>query len=67
MPFWKFYDERHPDYRPAADVFDGRDPLLEALRASTSCSASSSPLPARAAWSSSWAPGGTGWCTRRCT
>ena len=31
--FWKFYDERHPDYRPAADVFDGRDPLLEALRA----------------------------------
>jgi predicted AlkP superfamily phosphohydrolase/phosphomutase len=31
--FWKFYDERHPDYRPAADVFAGRDPLLEALRA----------------------------------
>jgi predicted AlkP superfamily phosphohydrolase/phosphomutase len=31
--FWKFYDERHPDYRPAAEVFDGRDPLLEALRA----------------------------------
>jgi predicted AlkP superfamily phosphohydrolase/phosphomutase len=31
--FWKFYDERHPDYRPAADVFGGRDPLLEALRA----------------------------------
>ncbi len=31
--FWKFYDERHPDYRPAADVFEGRDPLLEALQA----------------------------------
>jgi predicted AlkP superfamily phosphohydrolase/phosphomutase len=31
--FWKFYDERHPDYRPAAEVFHGRDPLLETLRA----------------------------------
>ncbi len=30
--FWRFYDERHPDYRPAAEVFQGRDPLLEVLR-----------------------------------
>jgi len=30
--FWKFYDERHPDYRPAVEVFGGRDPLLETLR-----------------------------------
>jgi predicted AlkP superfamily phosphohydrolase/phosphomutase len=30
--FWRFYDERHPDYRPAVEVFGGRDPLLETLR-----------------------------------
>ncbi len=29
--FWKFYDPEHPEYRPAAAVFGGRDPLLEAL------------------------------------
>jgi predicted AlkP superfamily phosphohydrolase/phosphomutase len=31
--FWKFYDRQHPDYRPAAEVFGGRDPLLETLQA----------------------------------
>jgi predicted AlkP superfamily phosphohydrolase/phosphomutase len=31
--FWKFYDPSHPRYRPAAEVFAGRDPLLEALQA----------------------------------
>jgi predicted AlkP superfamily phosphohydrolase/phosphomutase len=29
--FWKYYDPEHPEYRPAAAVFGGRDPLLEAL------------------------------------
>jgi len=29
--FWKFYDPRHPDYRPFANVFEGRDPFLETL------------------------------------
>ena len=29
---WSFYDPSHPRYRPAADVFGGRDPLLEALK-----------------------------------
>jgi predicted AlkP superfamily phosphohydrolase/phosphomutase len=31
--FWKFYDRSHPEYQPAAIVFNGRDPLLEALAA----------------------------------
>jgi predicted AlkP superfamily phosphohydrolase/phosphomutase len=31
--FWRFYDESHPRYRPAAQAFGGRDPLLEVLRA----------------------------------
>ena len=30
--FWKFYDPGHPEYRPARTVFDGRDPLLDALQ-----------------------------------
>jgi predicted AlkP superfamily phosphohydrolase/phosphomutase len=29
--FWKFYDRRHPDYRPFGEVFGGRDPFLEVL------------------------------------
>ena len=29
--FWKFYDPRHPEYRPAREVFGTRDPLLEVL------------------------------------
>lgn len=29
--FWKFYDDRHPQYRPYQKVFRGRDPFLEAL------------------------------------
>ena len=31
--FWKFYDRSHPQHQPAATVFDGRDPLLDALAA----------------------------------
>ena len=29
--FWKFYDRRHPEYQPLAEVFGGTDPFLETL------------------------------------
>jgi predicted AlkP superfamily phosphohydrolase/phosphomutase len=29
--FWRFYDPRHPAYRPLAEVFGATDPFLEAL------------------------------------
>ena len=29
--FWKFYDRRHPEYRPLAEVFGTTDPFLEVL------------------------------------
>jgi predicted AlkP superfamily phosphohydrolase/phosphomutase len=31
--FWKFYDRRHPDFRPVSEIFGNVDPLLEALKA----------------------------------
>ena len=29
--FWKFYDRRHPEYRPLAEAFGTTDPFLEVL------------------------------------
>ena len=29
--FWKFYDDRHPEYQLFEEVFEGRDPFLEGL------------------------------------
>lgn len=29
--FWKFYDRRHPDYRPFTEIFGDKDPLLDVL------------------------------------
>jgi predicted AlkP superfamily phosphohydrolase/phosphomutase len=30
--FWKYYDQRHPMYRPVSEVFGGINPLMEALK-----------------------------------
>jgi predicted AlkP superfamily phosphohydrolase/phosphomutase len=31
--FWKFYDQRHPDYYPVTEMFGSTDPFLEGLKA----------------------------------
>ncbi|MHC4477887.1 MAG: alkaline phosphatase family protein [Planctomycetota bacterium] len=30
--FWKYYDRRHPDFRPVSEVFGSVDPFLEGLK-----------------------------------
>lgn len=30
--FWKYYDHRHPDFRPVSEVFGSVDPLFESLK-----------------------------------
>jgi predicted AlkP superfamily phosphohydrolase/phosphomutase len=30
--FWKYYDKRHPDFRPVSEVFGSVDPFLEGLK-----------------------------------
>ena len=30
--FWKYYDQRHSDFRPVSEVFGAADPFLEGLR-----------------------------------
>jgi predicted AlkP superfamily phosphohydrolase/phosphomutase len=30
--FWKYYDQRHPDFRQVSEVFGSVDPLLEGLK-----------------------------------
>lgn len=30
--FWKYYDQRHPDFRPVSEVFGSVDPFLEGLK-----------------------------------
>jgi len=30
--FWKYYDERHPDFQPVSQAFGDVDPLLESLK-----------------------------------